>query len=243
MPVSAQECAASARIDADPVSTPATDLAAAIRMLAPNATRIVVRLSDVSGSPLADTAASSSADRRRVVRRAAALARSPSCSRGMAIVLTHGPGGPAAGWGRARLRPPGTPRSCTTDRAMSARSGSPGSVTQRWNEVRNRVIVSPAASQAAGAVMPRCSNAAARPADHPSSLASSRSRSSAWAAMIAERCRANGRIGCIRSAIAFRLAAITSSVVASGGAAVTAATRTSCDSCPPSNSTSRLSGK
>ena len=46
MPASAQECAASASIDADPVSAAATDFATAMSMLAPNATRTVIRLSD-----------------------------------------------------------------------------------------------------------------------------------------------------------------------------------------------------
>src|SRR4029077_11056761 len=46
LPVSAQECAASARIDADPVTTAATDFATATRRLAAKATRTVVRLAE-----------------------------------------------------------------------------------------------------------------------------------------------------------------------------------------------------
>ena len=44
LPVSAQECAASASIDADPVTSAATDFATAMRRFAPNAMRTVVRL-------------------------------------------------------------------------------------------------------------------------------------------------------------------------------------------------------
>src|SRR5512132_661439 len=46
LPVSAQEGAASASIDADPVTTAATDLATATRRLATKATRTVVRLAE-----------------------------------------------------------------------------------------------------------------------------------------------------------------------------------------------------
>src|SRR5580765_1132658 len=46
LPVSAQECAASARSDADPVTTAATDFATATSKLAAKATRTVVRLAD-----------------------------------------------------------------------------------------------------------------------------------------------------------------------------------------------------
>ena len=46
LPVSAQECAASASIDADPVTTAAADFATATRRLAAKATRIVVRLAE-----------------------------------------------------------------------------------------------------------------------------------------------------------------------------------------------------
>jgi hypothetical protein len=46
LPVSAQECAASASIDADPVTTAATDFATATRRVAAKATRIVVRLAE-----------------------------------------------------------------------------------------------------------------------------------------------------------------------------------------------------
>src|SRR4029079_11474755 len=44
-PVSAQECAASASIDADPVRTAATDFATPTRTLAPRATSTVLALS------------------------------------------------------------------------------------------------------------------------------------------------------------------------------------------------------
>src|SRR6266540_6388594 len=46
LPVSAQECAASASSDADPVTTAATDFATATRRLAAKATRTVVRLAE-----------------------------------------------------------------------------------------------------------------------------------------------------------------------------------------------------
>jgi hypothetical protein len=66
LPVSAQECAASASIDAEAVTTAANDLATAMRRLAPNATSTVRRLSDsppdptlvsVAGAPSAGTGA------------------------------------------------------------------------------------------------------------------------------------------------------------------------------------------
>lgn len=56
MPVSAQECAASAVSDADPVTTAATDLATATRRLAPSATSTVTTLSDPPG-PITDRSA------------------------------------------------------------------------------------------------------------------------------------------------------------------------------------------
>src|SRR5690349_20719954 len=46
LPVSAQECAASASIDADPVTTAATDLATATTKFAAKAIRTVVRLAE-----------------------------------------------------------------------------------------------------------------------------------------------------------------------------------------------------
>ena len=46
LPASAQECAASARIDADLVTAAATDFATATSTLAPSATNTVVTLSD-----------------------------------------------------------------------------------------------------------------------------------------------------------------------------------------------------
>src|SRR5215203_1356440 len=46
LPVSAQECAASASIDDDPVTTAATDFATATRRLAAKAMRTVVRLAE-----------------------------------------------------------------------------------------------------------------------------------------------------------------------------------------------------
>jgi hypothetical protein len=46
LPESAQECAASARIEADPVTAAATVFAIATRRLAANATRMVVTLAD-----------------------------------------------------------------------------------------------------------------------------------------------------------------------------------------------------
>jgi hypothetical protein len=46
LPVSAQEWAASARIEADPVTAAAADFASATRRLAAKATRTVVRLAD-----------------------------------------------------------------------------------------------------------------------------------------------------------------------------------------------------
>ncbi|MDX6335184.1 MAG: hypothetical protein QOG05_2524, partial [Streptosporangiaceae bacterium] len=49
LPASAQECAASARSDADPVTTAATDFAAATSTLTPKATRTVVTLSEPPG--------------------------------------------------------------------------------------------------------------------------------------------------------------------------------------------------
>ena len=55
LPVSAQECAASASSDADPVSTAADVFATAMRTLTPNATRTVIRLSDPPGSRGAGT--------------------------------------------------------------------------------------------------------------------------------------------------------------------------------------------
>jgi len=58
LPVSAQECAASATMDADPVSTEATDLATAMSPLATRATSTVTRVPpassfDSSGAPSA----------------------------------------------------------------------------------------------------------------------------------------------------------------------------------------------
>ena len=52
MPVSAQECAASATIDAEPVIIAATDFAAAIRKFAPNATSTVSVLSVSVDEPI-----------------------------------------------------------------------------------------------------------------------------------------------------------------------------------------------
>ena len=52
MPASAQECAASATSDADPVTAAATDLATAISRLAPNATITVSRLSEPGRTPV-----------------------------------------------------------------------------------------------------------------------------------------------------------------------------------------------
>jgi hypothetical protein len=51
LPASAQECAASATIDAEPVITAATVLATAMSRLAPKATRTVTRLSFFLVSP------------------------------------------------------------------------------------------------------------------------------------------------------------------------------------------------
>ena len=51
LPASAQECAASATSDADPVSAAATDFAAAMSTLTPKATSTVVTLSDPAGPP------------------------------------------------------------------------------------------------------------------------------------------------------------------------------------------------
>src|SRR6185369_14497209 len=49
LPASAHECAASATIDADPVTTAAADFAIAMRMLAAKATSTVIALSESSG--------------------------------------------------------------------------------------------------------------------------------------------------------------------------------------------------
>jgi len=68
LPVSAQECAASATMDADPVSIAATDLATAIRRFAPNATSTVSVLS-VSVDELIGTIASGAPPRPPPYRR------------------------------------------------------------------------------------------------------------------------------------------------------------------------------
>ena len=74
MPVSAQECAASASMEADDVSEAATDLAMAISRLATNATITVITLSPPASSASGSVLVSSTRGDLRSSRRPASLA-------------------------------------------------------------------------------------------------------------------------------------------------------------------------
>src|SRR6476619_4543141 len=85
LPVSAQECAASANIDADPVTTAAIDFATPTRKLAPKATHTVLALAD---TPERDT-------RERGPRKPVSPTRGSSSAARVTAEVPHTTAGPA----------------------------------------------------------------------------------------------------------------------------------------------------